>query len=70
MIFDKLTGNFGEQKVLWNNEMDFCVGLATELSEGEFVEEAIYAKSTDCAMPNDFVIRKEREIILVLELIE
>lgn len=27
-------------KVLWNNEMDYCIGLTTELSKEEFIEEA------------------------------
>jgi hypothetical protein len=27
-------------KVLWNNEMDYCIGLTTELSKEDFIEEA------------------------------
>ncbi len=26
-------------KVLWNNEMDLCIGLTTELDKEEFIEE-------------------------------
>lgn len=27
-------------KVLWNNEMDYCIGLATEMTRSEFIQEA------------------------------
>jgi len=30
-----------KKKVLWNSEMDLCIGLSTEMDSEEFIEEAM-----------------------------
>jgi hypothetical protein len=50
--------------VLWNNEMDICIGLATELDRNQFIQEArrTHLKLTnETLMPKDYIVNQEPE---------
>jgi hypothetical protein len=51
-----------DNMVLWNNEMDICIGLATELDRNQFIQEArkTHLKLTnETLMPGDFKVNQD-----------
>ena len=60
-------------KVLWNNEMDYCVGLTTEMDCLEFIEEAKRTHSdltgADLIEGGYSIEKSENSMIWILEII-
>lgn len=60
-------------KVLWNNEMDYCVGLITEMDAEEFESEATRTHmelTGDILHPEDYKVTYiQKHFIWVLEVL-
>ncbi|MEW9124573.1 MAG: hypothetical protein AB2421_17810 [Thermotaleaceae bacterium] len=53
-------------KVLWNNEMNLCIGLRTELDREEFIEEL---ERTHYELSGDALSHKEGKISVIDDMI-